>query len=165
MRSHRRQLASAQNRTAGGAAVNPSTQPPKTNHAWVAQQLAIYHASSLLPFRVRTASPLVAEIAAGRVPRRAATRPASFSMSSPSANAVIAGRSSLCLIDQHREPGKCCVLLIEFADREAMTDDRPQTVDKLRPKWRAEVVQPQFKVFLLLQRDIWVSRFRKHFLH
>jgi hypothetical protein len=46
-----------------------------------------------------------------------------------------------------------------------MTDDRPQTVDKLRPKWRAEVVQLQFKVFLLLQRDIWVGRFRKHFLH
>jgi hypothetical protein len=38
-------LASAQNRTAGGAAVNPSAQPPQTNHAWVAQQWAIYHAS------------------------------------------------------------------------------------------------------------------------
>jgi hypothetical protein len=44
--------------------MNPSVQPPQTNQAWVAQQWAIHHASFVLPFRERTASPLMAKIAA-----------------------------------------------------------------------------------------------------
>jgi hypothetical protein len=48
----------------GGAAMNPSVQPPQINQAWVAQQWAIYHASSVLPFRERTTSSLMAKIAA-----------------------------------------------------------------------------------------------------
>jgi len=46
-----------------------------------------------------------------------------------------------------------------------MTGNGSHTVDKLGTKRGAEVVQPQFEVFLLLAGKICVGRFRERFLH
>jgi hypothetical protein len=54
---------------------------------------------------------------------------------------------------------------VSFPNDEAVSGDNSQTVDELRPERKAEVVQPQFEVFLLLQGDVWVGRFRENFLH
>src|ERR1017187_7010472 len=54
---------------------------------------------------------------------------------------------------------------VSFPNDEAVSGDNSQTDAEAGLKRRAEVVQPEFEVFLLLQGDVWVGRFRENFLH
>ena len=53
---------------------------------------------------------------------------------------------------------------VRFPNDESVSGDDSQTVDEPGTEWGAEVVQPQFVILLLVQRDVWVSRFREHFM-
>src|ERR1039457_3432976 len=54
---------------------------------------------------------------------------------------------------------------VSFPNDEAVSGDNSQTDAEAGLKRRAEVVQREFEVFLLLQGDVWVGRFRENFLH
>src|ERR1039458_2219470 len=54
---------------------------------------------------------------------------------------------------------------VRFPNDEAVSGDNSQTDAEAGLKRCAEVVQPEFEVFLLLQGDVWGGRFRENFLH
>src|ERR1035438_9218994 len=47
---------------------------------------------------------------------------------------------------------------VSFPNDEAVSGDGSHTIYKLRTELCAEVVQPQFEVFLLLRGDVWILR-------